>query len=251
MFREHYPAAWIFHKNSSQTPLNIYGGNQRSAVIEHGKEYPGSKSIVLPEVNIPTCDFGNLLLERYSCRNFSERFISLSSLSHVLFAGYGVKKLTMRHQEEVMERTIPSAGGMYSLELYVVNMRTEQLEPGVYHYLFYPGLLEQVKKMPIPENVIDTIFLDQDCLTNASVIIVATSIIEKTMKKYLDRGYRYILYEIGHCFQNMNLMAGANNLASVNIGSFFDKQLAEFLEIDIENEIPLYAMALGVDKNAG
>ena len=36
---------------------------------------------------------------------------------------------------------------------------------------------------------------------------------EGYMLKYGDRGYRYILFEAGHCFQNMNLIAEGLDLA--------------------------------------
>ena len=66
------------------------------------------------------------------------------------------------------------------------------------------------------------------------------------MKKYLDRGYRYMLFEAGHSFQNMNLMAMACDLGSMNIGGFFDSDVSKVLGIDMEEEVPLYAMAVGV-----
>lgn len=70
------------------------------------------------------------------------------------------------------------------------------------------------------------------------------------MIKYGDRGYQYIMFEAGHCAQNMNLMAAGLGLGTPNLGGFFDFDLATLLDIDIEHELPLYSMVLGIPDGA-
>jgi SagB-type dehydrogenase family enzyme len=82
-------------------------------------------------------------------------------------------------------------------------------------------------------------------LRDAAVIVVLTTVLERSLWKYGDRGYRYQLLEAGHVAQNLNLVATALGLGSFNIGGFFDSDLANLLGLDIEEEIPLYGIALG------
>jgi hypothetical protein len=42
--------------------------------------------------------------------------------------------------------------------------------------------------------------------------------------KYEDRSYRYILFEAGHVFQNINLCAAAFDISALNMGGFYDKK---------------------------
>ena len=69
------------------------------------------------------------------------------------------------------------------------------------------------------------------------------------MWKYADRGYRYILFEAGHCAQNINLLSLALNLGTLNLGGFFDSTLSDLLKLDEDEEVPLYCIALGYPKN--
>jgi SagB-type dehydrogenase family enzyme len=68
---------------------------------------------------------------------------------------------------------------------------------------------------------------------------------ERSLCKYGDRGYRYVLFEAGHCVQNVNLVAAALGLGTCNAGGFFDDELGGLLTLDIERELPLYAVAIG------
>jgi nitroreductase len=86
----------------------------------------------------------------------------------------------------------------------------------------------------------------QPYVGDASAIVLYTAVLERSLWKYTDRGYRYILFETGHVAQNVNLVAESLGLGSLNLGGFFDDQIAAFLGIDTDEEVPLYATALGV-----
>jgi SagB-type dehydrogenase family enzyme len=246
MFREKYPEAWIFHNGTCRSELNTLQFQQAQSNQESYKEYLGSITVLLPKVKIPAINFGDLLFERYSCRKFKNIPLDISDVSNLLFAGYGKCNTLILGNTEFIERTVPSGGGLYPLEFYIIVKNVTGLNPGIYHYVITPGLLETVNEIALPRYFLENLFMQQPYVADAAVIIVATSVIERTMKKYFDRGYRYILFEAGHAFQNMNLMAIACGLGSMNIGGFFDNDLCKVLGIDREEEIPLYAMAAGV-----
>jgi len=46
--------------------------------------------------------------------------------------------------------------------------------------------------------------------------------------------------------QNLNLAVAALALGCVNLGGFYDDELAAVARLDIEREIPLYCSAIGV-----
>lgn len=246
MFREKYPEAWIFHNSTCRSELNTLQLQYDQSMQESYKEYLSAPTILLPEVKIPPAKFADLLFERYSCRRFKNEPLDLRDIANLLFAGYGKCSTLILGNTEFIARTVPSGGGLYPLELYLIVTNVTGLVPGIYHYVMTPGLLEVMKEVELPKYFLENLFMQQPYVAEAPVVIVATSVIERTMKKYFDRGYRYILFEAGHAFQNMNLMAIACRLGSMNIGGFFDKDMGKILGIDIEEEIPLYAMAVGV-----
>jgi SagB-type dehydrogenase family enzyme len=87
--------------------------------------------------------------------------------------------------------------------------------------------------------------MNQPYLAGAPVVLLITAVVDRSMHKYGDRGYRYILLEAGHSAQNMCLAAASMNLGALPLGGFFDGFAAELLEIDQEHEVILYGLGFG------
>jgi SagB-type dehydrogenase family enzyme len=250
MFREKYPLAWTFHKNTSRNELNSLNPQPGQNRQESYKEYLHAPETRLPDAKLPDDSFSDLLSRRFSCRNFSSTPVTLQQVSNILHAGYGRTGISILDGNEFPERTVPSGGGLYPLELYVLAMQVESLQPGVYHYVMNPPLLELVKPIVLPKILLNHIFMQQPYAVSAPLMIVCTAILHRSMKKYADRGYRYLLLEAGHAFQNMNCMATACGLASLNLGGFYDDDLSKVLGVDTNEEIPLYVMTVGKPQHA-
>ena len=71
------------------------------------------------------------------------------------------------------------------------------------------------------------------------MIVFYASVLERSLWKYTDRGYRYVLFEAGHVAQNVNLVVESLGLGSLNLGGFLDDQIAALLELDMDEEVPL------------
>jgi SagB-type dehydrogenase family enzyme len=244
MFRD-YTIAWEYHRNTVRWPYNTLSPSDENYTIQPFKEYLLAPVVSLPAVDLPSLDFSEMIKKRCSCRNYKKEALGLENLSLVLKAGYGVIGKILIDELEFFERPVPSGGGLYSLELYVISLNVEELARGIYHYSPASHLLEQVSDIGLTDKYISNLFMHQPYLHNSAVIIVITSVIERNMKKYTDRGYRYILLEAGHCVQNMNLISSGLNLGTLNLGGFFDEELGGLLQLNLEEEVPLYCMALG------
>mgnify|MGYP000559029437 CR=1 FL=1 len=81
-----------------------------------------------------------------------------------------------------------------------------------------------------------------------AAIIFITAIVERSMWKYEDRGYRYILLEAGHVAQNLNLCATAMNLGSLNLGGFFDQLWADGAMLGADADGCTLGLTLGVGE---
>jgi SagB-type dehydrogenase family enzyme len=246
MIREKYPLAWMYHRNTSRYAFNVHGLNDVSSRTAPFKEYLDVPVIALPEVELPTNSLKDALLARVSCRHYSGESIALTQIATLLKAAYGVYNQVFLGEHEFLERSVPSGGGLYPLELYILARNVQNIEPGVYHYAVYQHTLEQVRSLVLPDRFVSDLFLGQPYLIPAAAIIVITAMLERSLWKYEDRGYRYILFEAGHVAQNINLTAVSIGLDSLNLGGFFDVEMANLLDVDIEREIPLYATAVGV-----
>jgi SagB-type dehydrogenase family enzyme len=245
-FRERHPVAWEYHRN---TQRRRRGGTLPPVVDEHPdppKELPLAPYVALREPEPVPMLLGDAVARRLSCRRFSSNATAAASLSTILWNAYAFRTSLPLGAIEFRERPVPSAGALYPLELYVVARRVQDVESGVYHYAPVTHGLELVRDVAVPPGLLTELFMGQHYVEGASAVLVIACEPERSLKKYGDRGYRYVLLEAGHVAQNVNLTAAALGLGSYNVGGFFDDELARLLMVDEDHEVPLYAIAVGV-----
>lgn len=245
MFREKYPLAWMFHRNTSRWPYNVLAPPSTPCEEPPFKEICRAPVIPLPEPDLPTATLADTVTSRLSCRRFTPTPLGPVTLATLLKVAYGVLETILLGNQEYLERPVPSGGGLYPLELYVFAQRVDDIDPGIYHYAVLPHALEQVRSLALPRQIIGDLFLGQPYVGDAASVIALTAVMERSLWKYGDRGYRYVLFEAGHVAQNLNLMATAMGLGCLDIGGFFDSDVAGLLDLDTENEVPLYGVAVG------
>lgn len=239
-----FPRASTFHKSSSRFDTRIVG-QPTEWFPAPSKEYLDCTIVSLSESQPLDTSLSDLVRNRYSCRRFSSLAIQASALSTILWAAYGVAQKTIYLDVEMLLRTVPSAGGLYPLEVYCLIYNVEGIEPGIYHYVPLYNALERIADL-VPRDEAILSFLRQDAVMTSAAVLVVTAVSDRVMEKYGERGYRFILIEAGHLAQNANLAAQASGLGSLNLGGFSDAELSEILSLDSEIEFPVYAIAIGV-----
>jgi SagB-type dehydrogenase family enzyme len=139
---------------------------------------------------------------------------------------------------------VPSAGGLYPLEIFVLIQRVEGAADGLHHYDVWNHALEPVANGPVFEDFRPAV-LAYPFVQEANVLFFLTAVFTRTQKKYGPRGYRYVLLEAGHSAQNLCLLAAHNGLGSLCIGGFFDTQVNRLLRLDTAKEGAVYAVGVG------
>ena len=148
-----------------------------------------------------------LLSARKSCRGYRFQSMSLATLSTILKCAYGITRLdSMPGIGAAYYRTVPSAGGLFPLEIYVLAREIDGLADGIYHYNLRHHSLEVVRAESW-SNEIDHIMVSAPFITNANLIFLLSAVFKRSLKKYGPRGYRYIHLEAGHVAQNLCLIA--------------------------------------------
>jgi SagB-type dehydrogenase family enzyme len=206
------------------------------------KVYPGAKkTISLPNLEFDEdIKFWNVILNRKSTRQFKNEPITQSQLGFLLF---GITGLT-RIFPNFAFRTVPSAGGLYPIEVYPIINNVENLNQGVYHYNIPKHSLELLHEGDFRTEIAKAC-LDQGIAYNSAVNFVWTALIERSKWKYLQRCYRYIYLDAGHIGQNFYLIAEALGLGACTIGAIFDDEINALLEIDGINETAIYVGVIG------
>lgn len=206
----------------------------------HGKENMNSENkIKLPKSEFLDMSFSHVLNSRRSERIYTGDKMSLEYLATILRAACGVSKqqeieLSNNEKSTLNIRTIPSAGGLYPIDLYAVSLNVKNLDKGIYRYLPVEEKLLKVGNdlsankflysMCVPDNLIS--------VSRANVIYLLVSRAWKSMRKYGERGMRFIFLEAGAIAQNIHLASTALGVGTVDCSSFYDNEAHEALELD-------------------
>lgn len=144
-------------------------------------------------------------------------------------------------------RPYPSAGALYPCEIYLAVANVEGLAAGIYRYdsLHHDLLLcpkrAGAKKGADTFNNVEMGVWD----TPPACALIVTSVFERSVRKYGERGYRLALIEAGHILQNMSLVAGALALNSLVSASVYEAELEALLGIDGVSEAVLATFLVG------
>lgn len=165
-----------------------------------------------------TFSFGNLLEDRCSTRSFSKLPVEVQVIVDMLWSGYGECRNA--------KRTVPSAGALYPIVLYLALMRSSgELSPGVYRVSV--SQMWSVGFEMVSEDVakFQRAFMDPLMAEKAHGAVVIGGSLQHTAEKYGNRSMLYVPLEVGHVAQNIHLAAYSHNLATVEIGGFAEDML--------------------------
>jgi SagB-type dehydrogenase family enzyme len=231
----------LFHLNSE--PWLDEEAYRGSPYVQEFKVLGSSRYSSLPTP--PPSPLSDAIRRRRSSRAYSRAELSLEAVSRLLSDCYGATDVEpLDDGGAFLRRSVPSAGGLYPLELYIFARRIAQLEDGIYHYEARGQGLEQLRA-GAPFTGLEPVFLTYPFVHDANLIVCFGADFRRTQKKYGPRGYRYILLEAGHAAQNLCLSAADLGLGSLCMGGFFDAALNALLGLRPLEEAIVYSVAVG------
>ena len=240
--------ARLYHLNSSSVRGQV--GNAKSDNYNRPpcfRTYPGTERVRLTggdfDFKVP---LGKVLQHRRSIREFYLMPLELAVVGRLLYSSYGVRGYRHVDGQWLYDRPLPSAGGLYPLELYVALRAVVGIVDGIYHYDARAHELELLQTGIFHTDIANVTF-GQQTIGNANLIIMISAVFQRNMRKYGQRGYRYVLLDAGHLGQNLYLNAIALGLGPVAIGGFFDHELNNFMKLPVGEEI-IYLICIGHAK---
>jgi SagB-type dehydrogenase family enzyme len=232
----------LFHLNSEPWANAEAYREAQDYEVEY-KEVCALEDVTLPDV--ADSELLALLRRRASCREYQLAPMSLKTFATILKCAYGITRISQLPKIGGAHfRTVPSAGGLFPLELYVLAREVETIADGIYHYNVRRHAVELVRHGRWFAEM-DKMMVTAPFIANANLIFFLSAVFNRTQKKYGPRGYRYILLEAGHVAQNLCLAATGQNLGSLCMGGYIDSQLNRFMEYDGVSEAVVYSVAVG------
>jgi SagB-type dehydrogenase family enzyme len=171
------------------------------------------------------------LARRRSVREFGGRPLTDREISQLLWAAQGLTGPDG-------ERTAPSAGALYPLEVFVATAS------GFFHYDLSRHGLRRRSGDDLRPGMAEAA-LSQDAVREAAAVFVIAARPARTAAKYgAARARRYVQLEAGHAAQNLLLEATALGLGAVPVGAFHDARLRQLLDLPPDSEV-LYLIPTG------
>lgn len=176
------------------------------------------------------------LARRRSVRAFADASLTLGQLSQLLWAAQGVS-------EAEGNRTAPSAGALYPLELYMLVGDVTGLAKGVYKYRTEAHKLTRTGGGDLRAEAARAA-LGQAWIVDSRAVMVIAAVFGRTRAKYGERSERYVHMEAGHAAQNVYLQATALDLGTTVVGAFDDDRIHALVGME-HDEAPVALLPLG------
>jgi SagB-type dehydrogenase family enzyme len=243
----------LFHENSKTSELDMLATGQLSAskgtpsVPLGFHEYP---SVPLPEaLTLLELPVGHAIQFRFTPRELERVTIPLQDLSTILYCAYGISRDSSETEWQRPLHTVPSAGAAYPLELFFYTRSIDGLPPGLYYYSPVEHHVVRLREGDQTAKIA-SVLVNKTHSVSASIILFVGAMLQKSIEKYGDRGYRFALLEAGHLGQNVSLCCTALSLGCIHIGGYFDNKLDDWLGFDGLFQSVVYVIAIGGIPNA-
>jgi SagB-type dehydrogenase family enzyme len=253
-------------RHDRETPASVshyFNDTSMTMLSLNGLESPDALAIIdLPPSIELSLRLSHCFKRRRSRRVYTADPMPLAALATLLRAAAGITghgKASL-HQSELggvtlRFRSAPSPGGLYGIELYAVVQHVKGLEPGL--YLYHPRsdklLLRKTQK---GDGVVDKVraacAYPEELITHsrAGAVFLLAGRPFKLMRKYGDRGLRYLFVEIGEMTQNIHLACTALGFGSVESAGFYDDDLNDAIGLDGGTATVLHTVLTGLPAEA-
>ncbi len=216
---------------------------------------PGSHSISLPKSVELSVSLDEVIRRRRSVRRYTGDPIPLACLATIIRAACGITARTDEKDNTSNHalRSTPSGGALYPIDLHIAALHIENLQRGLYVYGPYHDVLWQTGDEEGVNALIEALALPGQIITEkqASAVFLLIGRSWRSMRKYGDRGMRYVFLEAGAMAEHINLAATALGFGSVDCGSFYDNEAHEALQVDGICEALIHSVFLGKPEKGG
>lgn len=182
--------------------------------------------------------FENILANRRTVREYASEAMSIDGAAQLLWAAYGITEHGIWNR-----RTVPSAGAIYPMEIYLIAGDIEEIGPGVYRYDAEEHTLEPMRAGDIRPDLAEAC-TQQEWMEHAPMAIVICTDFAKATSKYGERGAFYAFFEAGHIAQNIYLQGESMGIGIAEVATFEDEELSGVVGQAL-NHRPLLVMAAG------
>ena len=197
------------------------------------KSYPSLQKIILePKVDLTGKSFWQVMEGTGSIS--PNVTLDIRTLSKILALAYGYTARQQVGGQTYLYRSVPSAGALYPVEIYVSGAGIPGLPPGLFHYDIQAFALRQLRGEEASGLIAETLSVPKP--ENTWVSFIVSGIFFRSSWKYRKRAFRYVMLDTGHLVENLvSALAFAGLSCSVQY-DFVDERLCTLVGLDRRKE---------------
>lgn len=243
-----------FHESSKLSRATISDDLSGAARIQRSTElqamtsrsarsYPHRPAISLPDPAPLHNSFHDVSTRRRSANGFRDGPVTAQSVSDVLHHSY---RAVPEDGTRTPKRPSPSAGALYPLDIFLLNLNDGGTIPGE-SCLYYDPMRHQLAHITDVERpAVHEALGSSDLAQDVGMVVVITAMFARSRIKYGTRGARFCYIEAGHLAQSIVLAAEAAGLSARTYGGFFDDAITALIPgLDGVDSAPVHAVLLG------
>lgn len=213
---------------------------------EYVRELPADPAAPLPDGPPLRSGHGffDVLAARASRRDFGSDPLDLPRLHALLHWTVGKRGEAIAYDfRDAPLRYVPSAGGLASVDAYVVAGNVDGLAAGSYYYDHRRGLVPLGAGHMLQK--IADLNPGQSWLTRSAALVVLVANTDRVAHKYGPMGFKLVMLDAGAAAGHAELVAAALELRGTILGGLPPAELARLLRIDGRTRVPVATLAIG------
>lgn len=231
-----------FHESSKTSPYEEPPSDQEGAAwlqaLAPSLSFDLHPAVALPAPELPLdLPLGRALAERATPAELARTPLGLDQLAVLLWNACGVRRNSVR-------RMVPSAGSLYPLEVFFHTRSVSDLDAGLYYYDPVHHELRCVREGDQTAKIA-SLLVQKRLAVDSSLLVFLVALFARSVGKYGERGYRFVLLEAGHLAQNLCLAATGLGLGAIPVGGYFDRRADNLLGLDGLLQSTIYLTAIG------
>lgn len=245
-----------YRRNDREVELSVVNYFSDPSVVMLSKlgeeQKAGFRLLSLPKGVRLHMQLGEAIGRRRSVRNYTGDAMELDYLATIVRNAAGITgqaevNLMGEGQSTLRFRATPSGGGLYPIDLYLAALNVRNLERGIYQYDPLKDKLWQTGERSDVENLLQCFAVPDEVISisRANVIFLLVGQSWRTMRKYGNRGMRYIFLEAGAMAENIDLATVALGFGSVECASIYDDEAHEAMNLDGLYQTILHTVIVG------
>lgn len=245
--------AWeTLHESSKMSPYEELPSDQEAAAWMQGLaeslsfDLQPAVALPAPELSLDL-PLSRALAARATPAELTRAPLGLDQLATLLWSACGVRSDPAAAPASPGRRAlrmVPSAGALYPLEVFFHTRSVPDLAAGLYYYDPVRHELRRVREGDQTAKIA-SLLVQKRLAVESSLLVFLVALFTRTVGKYGERGYRFVLLEAGHLAQSLCLAATGLGLGAIPVGGYFDRRADSLLGLDGLLQSTVYMTAIG------